>query len=108
MSLKEIEKVSIGILMDNSTDFLLTNSAHAIRPPLIVNEKFNLPPPIAEHGFSVLVNIVKDSKNKAEKNSSSLYNNSKSNHSNKTFLFDTGVSENGVVHNADVLGIEAL
>jgi 7,8-dihydropterin-6-yl-methyl-4-(beta-D-ribofuranosyl)aminobenzene 5'-phosphate synthase len=105
MSLQEVEKVSITILMDNSTDFLLTNSVHAIRPPLIVNERFHLPPPIAEHGFSALVNIVKDTKNKAEKNSS-VYNNSKSNNNNKTFLFDTGVSENGVVHNADVFGID--
>ena len=45
MSLQEVEKVSITILMDNSTDFLLTDSAHAKRPPLIVNEKFNLPVP---------------------------------------------------------------
>jgi hypothetical protein len=29
--------------MDNSTDFLLTDSAHTKRPSLIVNEKFNLP-----------------------------------------------------------------
>jgi len=80
--------------MDNSTDFLLTNSAHATRPPLTVNERFHLPPPVAEHGFSALVNIVKDTKNKAEKNSSN------------TFLFDTGVSENGVIHNADIFGID--
>jgi hypothetical protein len=26
---------------------------------LIVNQKFKLPPPIAEHGFSALVNIIK-------------------------------------------------
>ena len=45
MSLQEVEKVSITILMDNSTDFLLTDSAHAKRHPLIVNEKFNLPVP---------------------------------------------------------------
>ncbi|HKG41246.1 MAG TPA: hypothetical protein VKA98_03845 [Nitrososphaeraceae archaeon] len=56
--LQEFEKVSITILMDNSTDFLLTNSAHAIRPRLIVNEKFNLPLPVAEHRFSALVNVV--------------------------------------------------
>ncbi|HEX7209249.1 MAG TPA: hypothetical protein VF233_13765 [Nitrososphaeraceae archaeon] len=56
--LQKVEKVSITILMDNSTDFLLTNSAHAVRPPLIANEKFNLPPPVAEHGFSALVNVV--------------------------------------------------
>jgi hypothetical protein len=56
--LQEVEKVSITILMDNSTDFLLTNSAHAIRSRLIVNEKYNLPPPVAEHRFSALVNVV--------------------------------------------------
>ena len=65
--LQEVEKVSITILMDNSTDFLLTDSAHAKSPPLIVNEKFNLPVPLAEHGFTALVNIIKDTKNKAEK-----------------------------------------
>src|SRR5918995_7472836 len=93
MSIQEIHQISITILMDNSTDFLLTNSAHAKRPPLIVNERFNLPPPVAEHGFSALVNIAKDTKNTAEKNSSN------------TFLF-TGVSENGVIHNADIFGID--
>ena len=56
--LQEVEKVSITILMDNSTDFLLINTAHAVRPPLIVNEKFNLPPPVAEHGFSALVMLL--------------------------------------------------
>ena len=94
MSIQEIHQISITILMDNSTDFLLTNSAHAKRPPLIVNERFNLPPPVAEHGFYALINILKDTKNKAEKNSSN------------TFLFDTGVSENGVIHNADIFGID--
>jgi 7,8-dihydropterin-6-yl-methyl-4-(beta-D-ribofuranosyl)aminobenzene 5'-phosphate synthase len=100
MSIQEIHQISITILMDNSTDFLLTNSAHAKRPSLIVNERFNLPPPVAEHGFSALINIVKDTKNKAEKNSS------EHNSSSNTFLFDTGVSENGVLHNADVFGID--
>jgi 7,8-dihydropterin-6-yl-methyl-4-(beta-D-ribofuranosyl)aminobenzene 5'-phosphate synthase len=94
MSIQEIYQISITILMDNSTDFLLTSSAHAKRPPLIENERFNLPPPVAEHGFSALINIVKDTKNEAEKNSSN------------TFLFDTGVSENGVIHNADIFGID--
>jgi 7,8-dihydropterin-6-yl-methyl-4-(beta-D-ribofuranosyl)aminobenzene 5'-phosphate synthase len=100
MSIQEIHQISIMILMDNSTDFLLTNSAHAKRPSLIVNERFNLPPPVAEHGFSALINIVKDNKNKAEKNSS------EHNCISNTFLFDTGVSENGVLHNADVFGID--
>ena len=107
--LQEVEKVSITILMDNSTDFLLTSSAHAVRPPLIVNEKFNLPPPVAEHGFSALVNVVsKYVQIKGEKNNSvNEYKTVKnSSSSNNTFLFDTGVSKNGVVHNVNIFGID--
>ena len=52
-----IDSISITILMDNSTDFLLTNSSHAIRQQLIKDEKFVLPPPVAEHGFSALIQI---------------------------------------------------
>ncbi|MGA7367622.1 MAG: MBL fold metallo-hydrolase, partial [Nitrososphaeraceae archaeon] len=86
MNLQDVEEVSITILMDNCTDFLLTNSAHAIRPPLIVGEQYNLPAPVAEHGFSALISTL-DNDNK------------------NTFLFDTGVSENGVLHNAELLGV---
>ena len=57
MSLQEIDEVTITVLMDNSTDLLLTNSEHAIRMPLVLKERINLPPPIAEHGFSALVNV---------------------------------------------------
>jgi 7,8-dihydropterin-6-yl-methyl-4-(beta-D-ribofuranosyl)aminobenzene 5'-phosphate synthase len=89
MSLQDVESVSITILMDNCTDFLLANSPHAKRPPLIVNEKYNLPAPVAEHGFSALVSTFS-------------YDN---NENNNTFLFDAGISENGVIHNADLLGI---
>ena len=58
MNLQDVEEVSITILMDNCTDFLLTNSAHAIRPPLIVGEQYNLPAPVAEHGFSALISTL--------------------------------------------------
>jgi 7,8-dihydropterin-6-yl-methyl-4-(beta-D-ribofuranosyl)aminobenzene 5'-phosphate synthase len=75
--------------MDNTTDFLLTDSGHATRPSFIQNEKFVLPPPVAEHGFSTLITIPK-------------FERSTSN----SFLFDTGVSENGVIHNADIFGID--
>lgn len=88
MSLQDVEAVSITILMDNCTDFLLTNSVHARRPSLIANEKYNLPAPIAEHGFSALISTF-----------------AKNNKNNDTFLFDAGVSETGVIHNADLLGI---
>ena len=89
MAIQEIEQISITILMDNTTDLLLTNSEHAVRPPLVRNERFVLPPPVAEHGFSAMVNILR-------------HNQSVSN----SFLFDTGVSENGVIHNADILGVD--
>jgi 7,8-dihydropterin-6-yl-methyl-4-(beta-D-ribofuranosyl)aminobenzene 5'-phosphate synthase len=94
MSLQEIDKVTITVLMDNSTDLLLTNSEHAIRTPLILKERINLPPPIAEHGFSALVNVVKyDRNNTIEPNTHS-------------FLFDTGVSESGVIYNANIFDID--
>jgi 7,8-dihydropterin-6-yl-methyl-4-(beta-D-ribofuranosyl)aminobenzene 5'-phosphate synthase len=75
--------------MDNSTDLLLRNSEHAVRPPFVKNEKVVLPPPVAEHGFSALITI-----SKSEQGISN------------SFLFDTGVSENGVIHNSDVYGID--
>ena len=68
MRLQEIDKVSVTILMDNSTDLLLTNSTHANRPQLTTNEEFLLPLPIAEHGFSALVDIVVHGEEKKEKN----------------------------------------
>ena len=102
MTIQEIDQVYITILMDNSTDLLLTNSNHANRPPLTKNEKFILPLPVAEHGFSALVNIVIDSENEKEKNS---VNKNIKYKNNKIFLFDTGPSENGVIHNADIFGI---
>ena len=49
--------------MDNTTDFLLTDSDHATRPQLIKNEKFVLHHPVAEHGFSALITIPKSELN---------------------------------------------
>jgi 7,8-dihydropterin-6-yl-methyl-4-(beta-D-ribofuranosyl)aminobenzene 5'-phosphate synthase len=85
----ELDQISITILVDNNTDFLLANSEHAVRPPIVRNERFVLPPPVAEHGFSTLVTI--SGSDEATSNS---------------FLFDTGVSENGVIHNADIFGVD--
>ena len=89
MSVKEIDQISITIVIDNTTDFLLTDSRHATRPSFIQNEKFVLPPPVAEHGFSALITIPNSERS-----------------STNSFLFDTGVSENGVIHNADIFGID--
>jgi len=104
MSIREIGKISITILMDNSTDLLLKNSAHALRNPLIMNERLNLPPPVAEHGFSALINIVNDD-NSSSANRQNLTENTDGN-TNYTYLFDTGVTEDGVIRNADLLGMD--
>jgi 7,8-dihydropterin-6-yl-methyl-4-(beta-D-ribofuranosyl)aminobenzene 5'-phosphate synthase len=108
MSIKEIGKISITILMDNSTDLLLKNSSHALRSPLIMNERLNLPPPVAEHGFSALINI--DNNYSSSSSSSSINRQDLTKNTNRninyTYLFDTGVSEDGVIRNADLLGID--
>ena len=104
MTLQEIDKVSVTILMDNSTDLLLTNSIHANRHQLKSNEKFLFPLPIAEHGFSALVDIVVHSEEKKEKNNTGKKIKYKNN--NSIFLFDAGPSEEGVIHNADIFGID--
>jgi 7,8-dihydropterin-6-yl-methyl-4-(beta-D-ribofuranosyl)aminobenzene 5'-phosphate synthase len=62
------------------------------------NERF-LPHPIAEHGFSALIEV--GCKNKNERG-----NTNKVSKESSTFLFDCGISENGVIYNADTLGID--
>ena len=104
MTLQEIDKVSVTILMDNTTDLLLTNSIHANRPQLTTNEKLLLPLPIAEHGFSALVDIVVHSEEKKE--ISNMGKKIKYKNNNSIFLFDAGPSQGGVVHNADIFGID--
>jgi hypothetical protein len=59
LSIQQIDQISITILMDNTTDLLLRNSEHAIRPPFVRDGKVALPPPVAEHGFSALIAIPK-------------------------------------------------
>ena len=91
MRLVLVNKIAITHLKDNVTDRLLPDSPHAQRPPLGRDERF-LPAPIAEHGFSALIEIEYDSENgPAQKNK---------------YLFDAGTSENGVVFNSDLFGIE--
>ena len=68
---------------------------------LTKNERFMLPLPIAEHGFSALVNTfipIEEKKEKKDMNKKVKYEND-----NKIFLFDTAPSEDGVIYNADIL-----
>ena len=56
MLLQEIDHLSVTILMDNYTDRLLPSFLPAIRPPMIMHGRF-LTAPIAEHGFSTILDI---------------------------------------------------
>lgn len=96
MILPEVDRLSIILLMDNYTDRLLPLSFPAIRPSMIKNERF-LPPPIAEHGFSALIKVSCNNENDKKNTNKTTKEN--------TFLFDCGVSDNGVIYNADILGI---
>lgn len=89
MNLQEIESAKITILVDNITDRLLPSSSIVKRPPMISNQTISKSP-IAEHGFSALLEISYVHENATKTNK---------------FLFDTGVSKGGIVNNSDVLGI---
>ena len=89
MNLQEIDSVKITILVDNITDRLLPSISIVKRPSMISNQRI-AESPIAEHGFSAILEIS--------------YAHDKSIKTNK-FLFDTGVSKDGIVHNCDVLGV---
>ena len=89
MNLQEIESAKITILVDNITDRLLPSSSIVKRPPMISNQTISKSP-IAEHGFSALLEISYKHENTTKTNK---------------FLFDTGVSKDGIVNNSDVLGI---
>lgn len=89
MSLQEIENAKITILVDNITDRLLPSTSIVKRPPMISNQTISKSP-IAEHGFSALLEI-----SYVHENATKSYK----------FLFDTGVSKDGIVYNSDVLGI---
>jgi 7,8-dihydropterin-6-yl-methyl-4-(beta-D-ribofuranosyl)aminobenzene 5'-phosphate synthase len=91
INLKPVESVEITILVDNTTDFLVSNQGPAIRPGSTGG-----PPPVvasplleggigfdallAEHGFSALVTVTHDGRD-------------------HRILFDAGVTQDGLVEN---------
>ena len=77
--------------MDNYTDMLLPSSSTVLRAEILMNETSYLFP-IAEHGFSAILEIS--------------YNDAEKNQKKNRFLFDTGVSENGIIYNADLFRID--
>jgi 7,8-dihydropterin-6-yl-methyl-4-(beta-D-ribofuranosyl)aminobenzene 5'-phosphate synthase len=85
VSLREVDEARVTIVVDNSVDVLL--------PSTPVAQRFALRPdwqgrslPIAEHGFSALIEVKRGDKK-------------------ATALLDTGGSPGSVLHNFDALGI---
>jgi 7,8-dihydropterin-6-yl-methyl-4-(beta-D-ribofuranosyl)aminobenzene 5'-phosphate synthase len=101
MQLKEIDKVSITILIDNYTDILLPNTPHALRMPMIKNERF-LHAPVAEHGFSALIKVYYKIK---KDNFNNKNETDEDENCSNTFLFDAGVSEEGIITNSGNFGV---
>ncbi|CAN5880107.1 hypothetical protein BH23THE1_BH23THE1_29370 [soil metagenome] len=94
----EIDSLSITLLVDNYADRLLPSSLIAIRPPMMKNEQFLPPPlPITEHGYSALIKVASN-ENMVYQNKDELLN-------ENVLLFDCGTSENGVLSNVEILGI---
>ena len=92
--LKEADKIELLSLMDNSIDFLSTNKRNEVKQ---VQEwlkerksdewiEKHFCPPLAEHGFSVLVRVFSGAES-------------------HTVLFDTGISPEGVTTNAERMGL---
>jgi len=93
MNVKEADRIEITSLMDNSIDFLSTNEKSEVKqfPDWLIERKGpdwlkRFRPPLAEHGFSLLVTVFSGA-------------------DSHSVLFDTGISPDGVVTNADRLGV---
>ena len=78
---------NVSLLCDNSVDILMTGSAVARRIKLR-NDLFEQQLPIAEHGYSALIEVKKG------ENAGKL-------------LFDTGVSKQGILYNMDAMEVDA-
>ncbi|HEX8990680.1 MAG TPA: MBL fold metallo-hydrolase [Anaerolineales bacterium] len=83
IALAEVDDARLTVIMDNSIDVLMANTEVAQRWKM-GSHPFDHPQPMAEHGFSVLIEVRQGDR------------------TNKV-LFDTGVSRKGILYNLDVL-----
>ncbi len=87
VKLKEAVKIEITSLMDNSMDFLSSNTRKEVQTLWQWNGRTRSEIPFAEHGFSMLIRVFGGEEV-------------------CTVLFDTGISPEGVVANAKRMGID--
>jgi 7,8-dihydropterin-6-yl-methyl-4-(beta-D-ribofuranosyl)aminobenzene 5'-phosphate synthase len=88
ITLKPTRRVEILSVMDNSLDVLMSSTPVAKRAPRL-RDAFSRPQLRAEHGVSMLVTVESEEKK-------------------DSFLFDTGVSVEGALHNMDVLEVNPV
>ena len=86
MPLKEVDRVDILTVLDNTIDVLLASTEQVKRMPLPPNV-LTRESPVAEHGFAALVTVT-------------------SGNTSESLLFDGGLSRNGLIHNMDVLDVK--
>jgi 7,8-dihydropterin-6-yl-methyl-4-(beta-D-ribofuranosyl)aminobenzene 5'-phosphate synthase len=85
MSLREVDKVEILTVLDNTIDLLMASTPQAKRLPL-PPDTLSRESLVAEHGFAVLVTVT-------------------SGNTSDALLFDAGLSKDGLMHNLDVLEV---
>lgn len=85
ITLKPVDVIEVTIIDDNSIDTLLPSTETVRRAPLAW-DYFDQEPLIAEHGYSLLLTILR-------------------NGHEDSLLYDAGLGRDTVVHNLDVLGI---
>ena len=86
LTLPAVDGVEITTIMDNSLDLLMSSTQVSQRFPL-QKHGFTSSQLRAEHGVSLLITVIDQGKR-------------------ETFLFDTGVTPDGALHNLAVLGID--
>jgi 7,8-dihydropterin-6-yl-methyl-4-(beta-D-ribofuranosyl)aminobenzene 5'-phosphate synthase len=90
-TLRKVDAVELVSLVDNSADFQTANEKKQVQSFRQWTKrsapKKNAELPVAEHGFSMLVQIIVDGEM-------------------HTVLFDTGISRRGVIENASRMGLD--
>jgi 7,8-dihydropterin-6-yl-methyl-4-(beta-D-ribofuranosyl)aminobenzene 5'-phosphate synthase len=84
--LPEVDELRLTIVTDNTIDFTLPDAPVARRLQAPAEMRLDLQPPVAEHGFSVLLDVRRGA-------------------GSARVLFDTGISQQGFLHNLDALEI---
>jgi 7,8-dihydropterin-6-yl-methyl-4-(beta-D-ribofuranosyl)aminobenzene 5'-phosphate synthase len=87
VSLQPVDEARVTILVDNTIDLLMTGNEVVHRFQSGTNPAAE-PLPVAEHGFAALITVQND-------------------RSRHTILLDTGASTLGIMHNMDVLRVNA-